>query len=71
MEENLGIVPIDKINKEKIEENDGDDNLMDLEWTEKDFLNKMVDIVEYRYNNIQINIWQITIFRRTRNYITQ
>ena len=32
MEENLGIVPIDKINKEKIEENDGDDNLMDLEW---------------------------------------
>ena len=54
MEENLGIVPIDKINKEKIEENDGDDNLMDLEWTEKDFLNKIVDMVEDRYNNKDI-----------------
>ena len=54
MEENLGIVPIDKINKEKIEENDGDYNLMDLEWTEKDFLNKIVDMVEDRYNNKDI-----------------
>ena len=54
MEENLGIVPINQINKEKKEENDGDDNLMDLEWTEKDFLNKIVDMVEDRYNNKDI-----------------
>ena len=54
MEDNLGIVPINQINKEKKEENDGDDNLMDLEWTEKDLLNKIVEIVEYRYNNKDI-----------------
>ena len=54
MEENFVIEPINQIIMEKKEENNGDDNLMTLQGTGKELLNKILDKVEYRYNNKDI-----------------
>ena len=55
MEDNFVIDPINQIIMEKKEENDGDDNLMTLQGTGEELLNKILNKVEYIYNNKDIN----------------